>query len=564
MSELFNAETDYDPQELAELIDVDCDQPSCRGTCEVDILPRYGKVVVWCSKCDCDLGEVARRAHKIPYDAPLLVRPTFNLTGAALKHVNDYARALALAESPNHHVFVIGDTFSVVRPNGMVEELHPTALRIRLAEVAQSRTSRGWADPPPNLVSAIMEAATDQESIPKLERINTVPVIMADGRILDTPGYDAQSLTYYAPVVDGINVPKKITAAKVSAAVELLTVDYLGDVAFKGQPDRANTIACMLLPFVRTLIGPTPLHVFDAPSPGHGKTQTLASALMPGCGLVDPSGWAHSSAEQTKSLVSALRKAPNAMFFDNVTGVVQSEALEQILTSTSGYWSQRILGESRMATVPVHQTWTMSTNNGRMGRSMQRRSVWIRIDAAVEHPELRPGPKPGAVWRHPEGLVEWAERNRGDLVSACLVLCRWWIDNGMPAPTIAPTAVRGSYERWQYVIGGILQLAGIDGFCENSFERDMSNDEQSELSVMLTELRETFGDDGRFNAADSFDRGCVDARTAIGTGMILSKHVDEISGGLVLRKWPVYGAADQYSVQLVGSGDQLATDQLPT
>ena len=511
------------------------------------IVPRYNKVKVWCSRCDRDLGQVARREHKIPYNAPLLVRPTIKVSGAALEHSPEYLTAMANAQSPNPQVFVIGDTFSVVQKDGTVEELNPTAMRLRLAEVAQSRTARGWADPPVSIVSAIMESAADQESIPRLERVNTVPVFMSDGRILDIPGYDEQSRTYYVPAVDGISVPDTITQKDVSTAVQLLTVDYLGDVAFKSEADRANAIACMLLPFVRTLVGPTPLHVFDAPGPGHGKTQSLTCTLLPGCGEIQPLSWPHSAAEQNKSLLATLRKAPNAIFLDNVTGTVQSEALELILTTPWGYWSGRLLGESREITVPVHQTWTISTNNGRMGKSMQRRAVWIRIDAQVENPMLRKGPTPTTEWRHPEGLVEWGKANRGELVTACLVLCKWWMQNDMPAPTIPPTAVRGSYEQWQRVVGGILQLAGINGFCENAYERDMFNDEHSELAGILIQLYEAFGDE-RFTARDVFDQSIIEAKGAQGVGVVLSNHVDEIASGLVLRKHPTSRGGDEYSV----------------
>ena len=83
----------------------------------------------------------------------------------------------------------------------------------------------------------------------------------------------------------------------------------------------------------------------------------------------------------------------------------------------------------------------------------------------------------------------------------------------MPKPTIAPTAVHGSYERWQYVIGGVLQSAGINGFCRaNFYERDMLNDEQSDTAMMLNEMFNVFGET-RFSARNVHGVGIVQ-RTA--------------------------------------------------
>lgn len=563
----FDEDEDVEPVDLNDMVaeikalGVRCDRTwfnvadqkcQCDGRAIAEVVQRYGKVRAWCPKCSKDLG-VLVQPHVLNA-ALVLVKEELPASGATYEVAEKAAQALARAEAPHHHVFVVGDTYSVVQEDGKVAELSPKALAIRLTEVAQWRNARGYANAPMTVVGAIMEAAADQSAVPKLERVVTVPVFLSDGRVLDVPGYDVQSKTYYAPTLDGIEVPHEVSEVDVKNAVQLLVDEYLGDVAFKSQADRANTVACMLLPFVRTLIGPTPLHVFDAPGPGHGKTMTLACALLPGCGLVTPTTWTMSSNEQEKKLFAALRKAPPAIFIDNVTGTVNSTTLETILTSTTGEYDGRVLGASSMEVVPVHQTWTMSTNNGRMGKSMQRRAVWVRIDAAVENPMMRKGPSEGVRWRHPDGMVEWGTENRAALVSACLVLCRRWFQCGMPGPTIPDDAVRGSYERWQHVIGGVLQCAGISGFCENAHERDMLNDEQSDLAVMLQALLDQFGEQ-RFTARDVFGAGIVQANGAQGVGVMLTNHVDEIAAGLVLRKHPTTRGGDSYSVEQVRSGN---------
>ena len=106
---------------------------------------------------------------------------------------------------------------------------------------------------------------------------------------------------------------------------------------------------------------------------------------------IPSTSWSHSSAEQEKKLFSALRKAPTAVFIDNVEGRIESETLEAILTEESGYYDGRVLGASMNETVPVHQVWAMTSNNGVLCTSMKRRALTIYIDAGVEHPMLATG-----------------------------------------------------------------------------------------------------------------------------------------------------------------------------
>ena len=57
----------------------------------------------------------------------------------------------------------------------------------------------------------------------------------------------------------------------------------------------------------------------------------------------------------------------------------------------------------------------------------------------------------------------WVRANRGRLVAACLTLCRAWIAAGRPRGTRSI----GSYEAWAQVMGGVLGVAGIEGFLGN-------------------------------------------------------------------------------------------------
>src|SRR5207245_64846 len=85
-----------------------------------------------------------------------------------------------------------------------------------------------------------------------------------------------------------------------------------------------------------------------------------------------------------------------------------------------------------------------------------RRSVRMRQDAANERPWQR------TDFRHPN-LVEWTQAHRPALIAAALTMGRAWIDAGRPP---GPRTL-GMFEGWARVIGGILIVAGLEGFLSN-------------------------------------------------------------------------------------------------
>jgi len=92
-----------------------------------------------------------------------------------------------------------------------------------------------------------------------------------------------------------------------------------------------------------------------------------------------------------------------------------------------------------------------------MTTEIARRSIRIRLDAAVDHPWERAG------FRH-ESLDGFVSENRGRLMHACLVLVQAWLAAGRIAPKVRPL---GSFEDWTRVIGGILENVSIPGFLGN-------------------------------------------------------------------------------------------------
>lgn len=291
--------------------------------------------------------------------------------------------------------------------------------------------------------------------IPVLMRVIHAPTFAGDA-LLSEPGYHAAARVYYDPRPgDRVPpVPVEPSAADLAEARALVLDDLLADFPFVSDADRAHAVALLLLPFVRELIdGPTPLHLVEAPTMGSGKGLLAEVLLMPALGEPpSPMTEAPSDEEWRKTITANLLTAPTAIYIDNLNRMLDSGSLAAALTARE--FSNRMLGTMDQVSLPVRCVWVATANNPTLSTEISRRCIRIRIDPRVDKPWEREG------FRHPR-LRSWVEANRGRLVWAALVLCRYGLRHGKPGRAL------GSYEAWSDVLGRILEGCGIPGFLGN-------------------------------------------------------------------------------------------------
>ncbi len=231
----------------------------------------------------------------------------------------------------------------------------------------------------------------------------------------------------------------------------------MGDFPFVGDAEKAHAVAAAVGPFVRDMIdGPTPLHSFEAPTPGTGKTLLVDLLTHPALGRpIAAMTEGRDEDEWRKRIFAKLRTAPSTLLLDNIKRRLESGALASAVTAYP-LWEDRILGVSEIARVPVRCIWIVTGNNPLLSSEMTRRTVRIRLDARVDRPWLREG------FRHAD-IRSWGIANRSRLVWAALTLVRAWIAEGQPQGC----RTLGMFERWAKVLGGILDVGGIPGFLGN-------------------------------------------------------------------------------------------------
>jgi hypothetical protein len=391
--------------------------------------------------------------------------PQIVTTGRQLREITDSAlNALEAANTPPSVFMRGGELVRVVADeNGRpkVEPFSEAGLRGRLSRVANFFRHGGQGliaiHPPAAVVKDIL--ALGEWNFPGLNGVVEVPVLTPDGRIIDQPGYDAESRLFYWPAKD-LKVPplpEHPTAKDVEGALATLD-EALGEFPYDSPASKANAIATLLTPVVRPAIkGPVPLALLDAPQQGSGKS-LLASVI----GLVAtgrPTAMmaaTDSEEEWRKRITATLRSGASVITIDNLEGQLKSPSLA--LALTSDVWRDRLLGVNESIELPQLATWLATGNNIRLGGDLQRRCYWIRLDAQSATPWL------GRKFKH-EDLKGWVRENRGQLLGALLTLARAWFAAGRPAPKSSERL--GSYEDWSQVIGGILQTAGVNGFLGN-------------------------------------------------------------------------------------------------
>jgi hypothetical protein len=135
--------------------------------------------------------------------------------------------------------------------------------------------------------------------------------------------------------------------------------------------------------------------------------------------------------------------------------------------------------------LPVRCSWIATGNNVQLGGDMPRRCYWVRLDAKSSQPFRRTG------FRH-ENLAGWVAQNRGELIRALLTIARYWYLQGQPkAKSLKPL---GSYESWCLTIGGMLELAGVEGFLGNAATMfEQADPEAVQWEIFLLALDDVFG-----------------------------------------------------------------------
>ena len=349
------------------------------------------------------------------------------------------------------------------------------------------------ANPPKSLVLTLKDRKSRLRS-PVLTGIVNCPSISCDGELLDRPGYDPGTGILFDPLgVTFPRVPDFPTKADAEKALKrilqlLATFDFVGprDLTAANN-DRAVALSLILTSIARRGLPFAPLHGFDAPTAGTGKSKIvdLASIISTGheAGVT---AFGKNEEEAEKRLSSLLMRGDPMISLDNCDGPLEGALLNQMLTQQRV--ELRVLGQSKMVTVMICAVVTATGNSLVLLGDVTRRGVVARLDPKVAQPELR---------TFTYDPIDDAKRNRPELVVCALTILKAYHNAGRPN---RPSPLQ-SFTDWSDTVRGALIWLG-QGDPVVTMDRLRATDPtRAKLRAVLTIWRETFGPDPITTAA---------------------------------------------------------------
>jgi hypothetical protein len=322
---------------------------------------------------------------------------------------------------------------------------------------------------------------------PVLVGIVNCPSISADGELLDRPGYDQRTGILFDPLgVTFPRLPDFPSGRQAEAALKRL-LRLIETFDFISEDDRAVALSLFLTIIARRGLPFVPLHGFDAPVAGSGKSKIvdIASILATGheAGVVS---LGKNQEEAEKRLSSMLMRGDPLIAIDNLDQPLQGALLNQALTQQQV--ELRILGLSKMVVARTSALITATGNNLIVKGDMTRRGVVGRLDPKVERPELR---------SFNYDPIADAKQNRGELVVAALTILKAYHNAGRPN---RPSPLQ-SFTHWSDTVRGALIWLGMGDPVKTMLRLRKTDPTTSNLKAVLTAWRDQFGDEATSSAA---------------------------------------------------------------
>lgn len=335
-------------------------------------------------------------------------------------------------------------------------------------------------DPPPRHVAVLYDASS-YKHLPVLNGLARQPYFRLDGTLVTTPGYDAATGMFGVFDEKEFNVPENPTKEQAREALDKLA-GLLNEFPFATEADRAAALSAMLTAAMRSRLPFAPMIHVRAHQPGSGKSYLCslitAFATPQKC---TPLAFPKDNEECRKLLLSELLHGPAVIQFDNLTGdLVPHKSL--CIALTSEYWTDRILGVSKTATVSTAALFLSSGNNVGPVQDMTRRCITINLDPQCETPATREFKRPD--------LVAEVLAKRGEYVSAALTINRAWIIAGRPRMSCPSLA---GFDQWSDFCRQPLLWLGYADPTKSVFEAMADDPDRETLERLLNVWLNCFG-----------------------------------------------------------------------
>jgi hypothetical protein len=427
--------------------------------------------------------------------APPRVRPIVQIAAGQLPAVIDAAEAILI--EADRDLYEFGD--QVVRPARapitIADKRTTIGLRlvpVRLYHMIErfsrcidfrkfNKKEKEWLPVDcPEAVARMYLERVGKWQLPKLTALTSCPLLLADGRIVEWPGYDAASGILFDPQGTAFPpVPSKPSLDDARRALDDLK-SLFAEFPFVDGAACSVLLSALLTSVSRLAYDFAPLHGFDAPVAGTGKSKLVdcCSILVSGheCPVISQGD---DETEFEKRLGAELLEGRRIISVDNCEKPLGGPLLCQ--TATQHLILVRVLGFSRSVLI-VNSALVLATgNNLKLYGDMLRRGLSCRLDAGEERPELR-------TFRQ-EDPVRVLKRDRGRYVVDILTTLRAYILAGRPIQQ----QPLGGFEGWSNLVRNALLWLGEADPCLTIESARDEDPERQHLEAIIAQWHTVLG-----------------------------------------------------------------------
>jgi hypothetical protein len=338
----------------------------------------------------------------------------------------------------------------------LVRKLSDVIKWVRVKKVNKKLVS--YPADPPTKYAATLITSRDVWKFPQLRGVILAPTLSQKGDIIETPGYHAGSgLLLDFKAGEFPPIPPNPTKDDALAALEKLErplrkFPFVGeDKENKNSASRSVALSAQLTALIRASLRTVPLHGFDAPVAGTGKSLLAESPGYLTNGM-KPAAMTQSRnpEEDEKRLSTVLHAGDNIIMIDNCQHQITGDFLCSMLTQE--LVQARILGLSERRLLPCTALVVATGNNLTFAGDVTRRAVKCSLDAQIERPDTR---------EFDFDFTKEILDSRPELVIAGLTILRAYAIAGRPQPEKKLTPM-GSFEDWSWVRGALVWLGRAD------------------------------------------------------------------------------------------------------
>jgi hypothetical protein len=346
---------------------------------------------------------------------------------------------------------------------------------------------------PVNPTQPLVLTLKDRKSrlrLPILTGIVNCPSISFDGELLDQPGYDpATGVLFDLLGVQFPRVPDLPSKARAETALANI-LRAIETFAFETDDDKAVATSGIITGVARRGLPFAPLHGFDAPVAGSGKSKLVDIITIAATGRRAAVMSQGEPQEFAKALGAILMRGDPLIPIDNCSQPLEGDLLNMALTQE--FVEVRILGYSKMITVETKALITVTGNNLHVVGDLTRRCVIGRLDPKCERPELN---------QFDFDPIAYAMENRAQLVIDCLTILKAYHNAGRPNP---PPRLQ-SFEHWSDTVRAALLWLG-QGDPVRTMERLRKSDTAvSDMVAVFSAWNDEFADE-RVTANEAIEK----------------------------------------------------------